>query len=61
MNTHRLLMSLGLCAALAACSSAQVANKEAAELVDQGQYEAGLARIQEGLRENPSAKKVLNR
>ena len=53
MNRSRLLMSLGLCAGLAACSSAQVANKEAADLIDQGQYEAGLARIQEGLRENP--------
>jgi len=46
-------MSLGLCAGLAACSSAQVANKEAADLIEQGQYEAGLARIEEGLRENP--------
>ncbi|MFP0198212.1 MULTISPECIES: secretin N-terminal domain-containing protein [Pseudomonas] len=53
MNRSRLLMSLGLCAGLAACSSAQVANKEAADLIDQGQYEAGLARIEEGLRENP--------
>ena len=53
MNRSRLLMSLGLCAGLAACSSAQVANKEASDLIEQGQYEAGLARIQEGLRENP--------
>ncbi|UFQ02328.1 secretin N-terminal domain-containing protein [Pseudomonas fitomaticsae] len=53
MNRSRLLMSLGLCAGLAACSSAQVANKEASDLIDQGQYEAGLARIEEGLRENP--------
>ncbi|MDB5997492.1 MAG: putative ral secretion pathway protein, partial [Pseudomonas sp.] len=54
MNRSRLLMSLVcLCAGLAACSSAQVANKEASELIEQGQYEAGLARIQEGLRENP--------
>ncbi|WP_248738842.1 secretin N-terminal domain-containing protein [Pseudomonas kribbensis] len=53
MNRSRLLMSLGLCAGLTACSTAQVANKEAADLIDQGQYEAGLARIQEGLRENP--------
>ncbi|WP_285420051.1 secretin N-terminal domain-containing protein [Pseudomonas sp. efr-133-TYG-5] len=53
MNRSRLLMSLGLCAGLAACSSAQVANQEAADLIEQGQYEAGLARIQEGLRENP--------
>ncbi|PCR94991.1 secretion type II protein [Pseudomonas fluorescens] len=53
MNRSRLLMSLGLCAGLAACSTAQVANKEASDLIDQGQYEAGLARIQEGLRENP--------
>ncbi|WP_192560349.1 secretin N-terminal domain-containing protein [Pseudomonas allokribbensis] len=53
MNRSRLLMSLGLCAGLAACSTAQVANKEAADLIEQGQYEAGLARIQEGLRENP--------
>ncbi|WP_439821089.1 secretin N-terminal domain-containing protein [Pseudomonas sp. HLG18] len=53
MNRSRLLMSLGLCAGLAACSSAQVANKEAADLIEQGQYEAGLARIEEGLRENP--------
>ncbi|WP_438301270.1 secretin N-terminal domain-containing protein [Pseudomonas sp. NMS19W] len=53
MNRSRLLMSLGLCAGLAACSSAQVANKEASDLIEQGQYEAGLARIEEGLRENP--------
>ena len=53
MNRSRLLMSLGLCAGLAACSSAQVANKEAADLIEQGQYEAGLARVEEGLRENP--------
>ncbi|TFH81858.1 MULTISPECIES: secretin N-terminal domain-containing protein [Pseudomonas] len=53
MNRSRLLMSLGLVAGLAACSSAQVANKEAADLIEQGQYEAGLARIEEGLRENP--------
>ena len=53
MNRSRLLMSLGLCAGLAACSTAQVANKEAADLIEQGQYEVGLARIQEGLRENP--------
>ncbi|MNP91435.1 Type IV pilus biogenesis and competence protein PilQ precursor [compost metagenome] len=53
MKRSRLLMSLGLCAGLAACSSAQVANKEAADLIEQGQYEAGLARIEEGLRENP--------
>ncbi|WP_323160859.1 secretin N-terminal domain-containing protein [Pseudomonas fluorescens] len=53
MNRSRLLMSLGLCAGLAACSSAQVANKESADLIEQGQYEAGLARIEEGLRENP--------
>ncbi len=53
MNRSRLLMSLGLCAGLVACSTAQVANKEAADLIEQGQYEAGLARIQEGLRENP--------
>jgi general secretion pathway protein D len=53
MKRSRLLISLGLCAGLAACSSAQVANKEAADLIEQGQYEAGLARIEEGLRENP--------
>lgn len=53
MNRSRLLMSLGLCAGLAACSTAQVANKEAADLIEQGQYEAGLARIEEGLREDP--------
>ncbi|MDN3224833.1 secretin N-terminal domain-containing protein [Pseudomonas nunensis] len=53
MNRSRLLMSLCLSTALAACSSAQVANKEASDLIEQGQYEAGLARIQEGLRENP--------
>jgi general secretion pathway protein D len=38
---------------LVACSTAQVANKEASELIEQGQYEAGLARVEEGLRENP--------
>ncbi|WP_460118129.1 secretin N-terminal domain-containing protein [Pseudomonas sp. H3_G09] len=53
MNRSRLLMSVGLCAGLAACSTAQVANKEAADLIEQGQYEAGLARIEEGLREDP--------
>ncbi|MFJ2485690.1 secretin N-terminal domain-containing protein [Pseudomonas sp. NPDC087639] len=53
MNRSLLLMSLGLCAGLAACSSAQVANKEAADLIEQGQYEAGLARVEEGLREDP--------
>ena len=53
MNRSRLLMSLGLCAGLTACSSSQVANKEAADLIEQGQYEAGLARVEEGLRENP--------
>lgn len=52
-HTKRALMSFCLCAALAACSSAQVANKEASDLIEQGQYEAGLARIEEGLRENP--------
>ncbi|MHA6126607.1 secretin N-terminal domain-containing protein [Pseudomonas fluorescens group sp. PF-1] len=53
MNTFRLLMSMGFCAALAACSSAQLARDEGADLMASGQYEAGLARIQEGLRENP--------
>jgi len=53
MNKSRLLMSLCLCAGLAACSSAQVARDEASALIESGQYEAGLARIEEGLRENP--------
>lgn len=54
MNQPRKLMSLiCLCVGLAACSSAQLASKEGQELIDQGQYEAGLARIEEGLRENP--------
>ena len=53
MNRFRLMMSLGVCIALAACSSAKVANKEASDLIESGQYEAGLARIEEGLRENP--------
>ncbi len=53
MNTFRLLMSLGFCAGLAACSSAQLARDEGSDLMASGQYEAGLARIQEGLRENP--------
>ncbi|MFJ4374898.1 secretin N-terminal domain-containing protein [Pseudomonas japonica] len=53
MNRIHLMMSLGLCAALAACSSARVANEEASDLIESGQYEAGLARIEEGLRENP--------
>ncbi|MDR0279541.1 MAG: secretin and TonB N-terminal domain-containing protein [Paucimonas sp.] len=53
MNRNPLLMSLGLCVALAACSSARVANEEASDLIESGQYEAGLARIEEGLRENP--------
>ncbi|VVP91169.1 hypothetical protein PS918_03249 [Pseudomonas fluorescens] len=53
MNTFRLLMSIGLCAGLAACSSAQMAKDEGVDLMESGQYEAGLARIQEGIRENP--------
>ncbi|MDR6610443.1 secretin N-terminal domain-containing protein [Pseudomonas synxantha] len=53
MNKSRLLMSLCLCAGLAACSSAQIARDEASALIESGQYEAGLARIEEGLRENP--------
>lgn len=53
MNRSRLMMSLGLCAALVACSTAKVAQKEANELIEAGQYEAGLARIEDGLRENP--------
>ena len=53
MNTFRLLMSMGFCAGLAACSSAQLARDEGADLMASGQYEAGLARIQEGLREHP--------
>ncbi|WP_085718851.1 secretin N-terminal domain-containing protein [Pseudomonas sp. B28(2017)] len=53
MNKSRLLMSLCLCAGLAACSSAQVARDEASALMESGQYEAGLARIEQGLRENP--------
>ncbi len=53
MNKSRLLMSLCLCAGLAACSSAQVAKDEASALMESGQYEAGLARIEQGLRENP--------
>ena len=53
MNTFRLLMSMGFCAGLAACSSAHLARDEGTDLMASGQYEAGLARIQEGLRENP--------
>lgn len=53
MNRYRLIMSLGLCAVLVACSTAKVAQKEAKELIEAGQYEAGLARIEDGLRENP--------
>ncbi|MVW89796.1 secretion type II protein [Pseudomonas sp. PB101] len=53
MNKSRLLMSLCLCAGLAACSSAQTAKDEASALMESGQYEAGLARIQQGLSENP--------
>jgi len=53
MKGSRLLLSLAICAALVACSSAQIANEEAAALMESGQYEAGLARIEEGLRENP--------
>ena len=37
MNKSRLLMSLCLCAGLAACSSAQVAKEEASDLIEQGQ------------------------
>ncbi|KOX66126.1 secretion type II protein, partial [Pseudomonas psychrophila] len=53
MNRSRLMISLGLCAVLVACSTAKVAQKEAKELIEAGQYEAGLARIEDGLRENP--------
>ena len=53
MNRSRLMMSLGLCVVLVACSTAKVAQKEANELIEAGQYEAGLARIEDGLRENP--------
>ncbi|HWT70168.1 MAG TPA: secretin N-terminal domain-containing protein [Pseudomonas sp.] len=53
MNKSRLLMSMCLCAGLAACSSAQVAKDEGTTLMESGQYEAGLARIEEGIRENP--------
>ncbi|MDF9778132.1 secretin N-terminal domain-containing protein [Pseudomonas baetica] len=53
MNKSRLLMSLCLCAGLAACSSAQIARDEASALMESGQYEAGLVRIEQGLRENP--------
>lgn len=53
MNKSRLLLSVCIVAALAACSSAQIANKEGTELIESGQYEAGLARIEEGLREDP--------
>ncbi|MGE8066971.1 secretin N-terminal domain-containing protein [Pseudomonas sp. NPDC089569] len=53
MNTSRLLLSICICAGLAACTSAQIAKDEASTLIESGQYEAGLSRIQEGLRENP--------
>jgi general secretion pathway protein D len=53
MNKSRLLLSVCIVAALTACSSAQIANKEGTELIESGQYEAGLARIEEGLREDP--------
>ncbi|MGY2259965.1 secretin N-terminal domain-containing protein [Pseudomonas sp. SDO55104_S430] len=53
MNKSRLFLSMCLCAGLAACSSAQVAKDEGVSLMESGQYEAGLARIEEGLRENP--------
>ncbi|AWY43945.1 secretion type II protein [Pseudomonas putida] len=53
MNKSRLLMSMCLCAGLAACSSAQVAKDEGTTLMESGQYEAGLARIEQGIRENP--------
>ncbi|WP_433766571.1 secretin N-terminal domain-containing protein [Pseudomonas putida] len=53
MNKSRLFMSMCLCAGLAACSSAQVAKDEGTTLMESGQYEAGLARIEQGIRENP--------
>ncbi|MGV8918049.1 MAG: secretin N-terminal domain-containing protein [Pseudomonas sp.] len=54
MKSPRLLMSLiCVCIGLAACSSAQVANKESTALMEQGQYEAAIARVEQGLRENP--------
>lgn len=53
MNKSRLFVSMCLCAGLAACSSAQVAKDEGTTLMESGQYEAGLARIEAGIRENP--------
>ncbi|MDE1164591.1 MAG: secretin N-terminal domain-containing protein [Pseudomonas sp.] len=54
MNSPRLRLTLlALCIGLAACSTARVANQEASDLVAQGQYEAAIARIEDGLRENP--------
>ena len=48
-----LLSHLCLCLALVACSATKVVQQESQDLIDQGQYEAGLARIEEGLRDNP--------
>ncbi len=54
MNAPRLMLtSLAMCVALAACSTAKVANQEGNDLIEHGQYEAGLARIEDGLRQNP--------
>ena len=36
MNRSRLMISLGLCAVLVACSTAKVAQKEAKELIEAG-------------------------
>jgi general secretion pathway protein D len=48
-----LLSHLCLCLALVACSATKVVQQESQDLIEQGQYEAGLARIEEGLRDHP--------
>jgi general secretion pathway protein D len=45
-------MLLALCVAIAGCGSSGV-RKDSAELMKEGQYEAGIARLEEALRENP--------
>ena len=43
---------LALCVAIAGCGSSAV-REDSAELMKEGQYEAGIARLEEALREDP--------
>ena len=45
-------MLLALCVAIGGCGSSAV-RKDSQELIKEGQYEAGIARLEEALREDP--------